>query len=136
MAERFEDLRAWQTARTLTNQVYALTKREPFETDWALKGQIRRAAISVMSNISEGFESRTQPQFIDYLGMAKASAGEVRSQLYVAHDQRYLSDEEFDRLYDLADKGSRQLYHLIRHLENQEGGPDRVRELPQKYVVR
>ena len=81
MAERFEDLRAWQTARALTNRVYALTTRDDFESDWALKDQIRRAVISVMSNISEGFESRTRPQFIDFLGTAKASAGEVRSQL-------------------------------------------------------
>ena len=81
MAERFEDLLAWQTARALTNRVYALTTRDDSESDWALKDQIRRAVISVMSNISEGFESRTRPQFIDFLGTAKASAGEVRSQL-------------------------------------------------------
>ena len=87
MAERFEDLRAWHTARFLANEVYARTRREGFEKDFAPKDQIRRAAISVMSNISEGFESRTRPQFINCLGIAKASAGEVRSQLYVAQDQ-------------------------------------------------
>jgi len=134
MAERFEDLRAWQTARTLTNRVYAVSKQEDFETDWALKDQIRRAAISVMSNISEGFESRTRPQFIDFLGMAKASAGEVRSQLYIAYDQGYLEEGGFDAMSDSADKLSRQLYHLIRHLK-QSDGSDRVRELPAEYVV-
>ncbi len=134
MAERFEDLRAWQTARSLTNEVYALTKRKSFADDWALKDQIRRAAISVMSNISEGFESRTRPRFIDFLGRAKASAGEVRSQLVIAHDQDYLSDEAFSQINDLADKVSRQLYHLIRHLE-QRDGPDHVRELPTEYVA-
>ena len=132
MAERFEDLRAWQTARALTNEVYALTKRESLANDWALKDQIRRAAISVMSNIAEGFESRTRPQFIDFLGTAKASAGEVRSQLYVAHDQGYLNDEEFEAISDQADKASRQLYRLIQHLE-QNAGPDHVRELPEEY---
>jgi len=135
MAERFEDLRVWQTARTLTDQIYALTKREPFEADGALKDQIRRSAISVMSNIAEGFESRTQGQFIDFLGTAKASAGEVRSQLYVAHDQGYLDEKEFDSLSDLAEKASRQLYCLIRHLK-QSDGSDRVRKLPEEYTVR
>ena len=135
MAERSEDLRAWQTARALTNRVYALTTRDDFESDWALKDQIRRAVISVMSNISEGFESRTRPQFIDFLGTAKASAGEVRSQLYVAHDQEYLDDSEFETVSDLADKASRQLYHLIQHLE-QSDGSNRVRELPAEYVPR
>jgi len=136
MAERFEDLRAWQTARTLTKQVYGLSKKDEFEVDWALRDQIRRAAISVMSNIAEGFESRTRSQFIDFLGMAKASAGEVRSQLYVAQDQGYLKEEELNAASDLADKVSRQLYHLIRHLKNREGGSDRVRDLPEEYVVR
>ena len=135
MAERFEDLRAWQTARALTNRVYALTARDDFGSDWALKDQIRRAVISVMSNISEGFESRTRPQFIDFLGTAKASAGEVRSQLYVAHYQGYLDDSEFETVSDLADKASRQLYHLIQYLE-QSDGSNRVRELPAEYVAR
>lgn len=135
MAERFEDLRAWKTSRTLTNEVYAVTKRDPFQKDWALKDQIRRASISVMSNISEGFESRTRARFIDFLGRAKASAGEVRSQLVIAYDQEYLSADECNRLSDLADKVSRQLYNLIQYLE--EGtGADRVRELPAEYEVR
>ncbi|WP_118828411.1 four helix bundle protein [Salinibacter ruber] len=133
MAERFEDLRAWKTARTLTNRVYALTKTKDFENDWALKDQIRRAAISVMSNISEGFESRTRPRFVDLLGRAKASAGEVRSQLFIAYDQGYPNEEEFSETSDLADKVSRQLYHLIRHLENHDGS-EQVRELPAEYV--
>ena len=134
MAEKFEDLRAWQTARTLTNNVYALSKKGGWKDDWTLKDQIRRASVSVMSNIAEGFESRTRPQFIDFLGIAKASAGEVRSQLYIAHDQGYLEEGEFRAASDMADKVSRQLYHLIRHLRQNEG-PDHVRELPAKYVA-
>ncbi len=134
MAERFEDLRAWQTARSLANEVYALTRRKGFEKDFALKDQIRRAAISVMSNISEGFESRTRPQFINYLGIAKASAGEVRSQLYVDQDQGYLNADEFEDISDQADKASRQLYRLIQHLE-QSNEAKRVRELPAEYVA-
>ena len=135
MAERFEDLRAWQTARKLTNEVYDVTGGGAFGDDWTLKDQIRRAAISVMSNIAEGFESRTRPQFINYLGQAKASAGEVRSQLYIAQDQGYLDEEKLEAIFELADKASRQLYHLIRHLE-QRDGPDHVREIPPEYTSR
>lgn len=87
-----------------------------------------------MSNIAEGFESRTRTQFIDFLGIAKASAGEVRSQLYVAHDQGYLDEKEFDLLSDLADKASRQRYHLSRHLKQCDES-DRVRELPEEYIA-
>ena len=134
--KKFEELDAWQTGRALSNRVYDLTDDDPFASDFGLRDQIRRAAISVMSNIAEGFESRTRSQFIDFLGMAKASAGEVRSQLYVAQDQGYLKEEELNAASDLADKVSRQLYHLIRHLKNREGGSDRVRDLPEEYVVR
>ncbi len=93
--KHFEEIEAWQTARELTNLVYALTNQEQFARDFGLKDQIRRAAVSVMSNIAEGFESQTQSQFIRYLGIAKASAGEVRSQLYVARDQSYISEAQF-----------------------------------------
>lgn len=81
---------------------------------------------------AEGFESRTRPRFIDFLGRAKASAGEVRCQLVIARDQEYVREEEFDDVSDLADKTSRQLYHLIRHLEqNNESG--QVQEIPEEY---
>ncbi len=134
MAERFEDLRAWKTARMLTNRVYALTRTEGFENDWALKDQIRRAAISVMSNIAEGFESRTRSLIVDFLGKSKASAGEVRSQLVIARVQEYLKEGEFEEVHDLADKVSRQLHNFIQYLE-QSNKPDDVREVPQKYVT-
>lgn len=84
---RFEDIEAWKAARDLTNKVYAFTRQEDFTRDLGLRDQIRRASISVMSNIAEGFESRTDLQFINFLGMARASAGEVRAQLYIAFDQ-------------------------------------------------
>ncbi|MCS3668058.1 four helix bundle protein [Salinibacter ruber] len=114
--------------------MYALTKKEKFENDWALKDQIRRAAISVLSNIAEGFESRTSSLFVDFLGRSKASAGEVRSQLVIAWDQGYLAEDEFKEVRDLADKVSRQLYNLIQHLErSDESG--HVRELPEEYIT-
>jgi four helix bundle protein len=113
----FEDIQAWQTARELTNLVYALTNQTGFNRDFGLRDQIRRAVVSVMSNIAEGFESRTDVQFIHYLGMARASAGEVRAQLYIAHDQSYLKDEEFTETYALTEKCARQIARFISYLE-------------------
>jgi len=114
--ERFEELEAWQTARELTRGVYGVSNTGPFARDFALKDQIRRASISVMSNIAEGFESRTTRLFIDLLGRARASAGEVRSQLYVAVDQGYIDEESFDRLTALATSVSRQIRKFSQYL--------------------
>ena len=117
--KRFEEIEAWQTARELTRLVYSITEEGKFAKDFGLKDQIRRACVSIMSNIAEGFESKTQPAFIRYLGIAKASAGEVRAQLYVANDVKYLSDEQFAQLFDIAEKSSRQLSRFISYLEAQ-----------------
>jgi four helix bundle protein len=114
---RFEDIEAWKTARKLANVIYALSGEGRFAKDFGLRDQIRRAAVSVMSNIAEGFDSRTDRLFRDYLGRARASAGEVRSQLYIAFDLEYISKGQFDDAYDLADKVSRQLYKFIAYLE-------------------
>jgi len=111
-AQKFEDLICWQKARELTREIYKSLNDETFKRlnlrpDYGLKDQIQRAAVSVMSNISEGFERGTQAEFINYLFIAKGSAGEVRNQLYVALDNGYLSDETFlygyiDYYYNLA----------------------------------
>ncbi|MEO8356128.1 MAG: four helix bundle protein [Chloroflexota bacterium] len=114
---RFEDIEAWKTARELTRMVYALTEQGKFAKDFGLKNQIQRAFVSVMSNIAEGFESRTQAQFLEYLGRSKASAGEVRCQLYIAIDLTYLTQEEFRQVFDLADKSSRQIARFMDYLE-------------------
>lgn len=114
---RFEEIQAWQTARQLTNLIYQFTGQGAFVKDFALRDQIRRAAVSVMSNIAEGFESRTQAQFVNYLGQAKASAGEVRCQLYIALDQKYISQEQFNEAAELADKAARQISRFIDYLE-------------------
>lgn len=113
---RFEDIQAWQTARQLTNMIYKFTAHPAFSKDFGLKDQIRRAAVSVMSNIAEGFESRTDAQFINYLGNAQASSGEVRSQLYIALDQDYIAPEQFREAYELTDKTSRQIANFIKYL--------------------
>ena len=121
---RFEDIEAWQTARELTRQVYDLTRHGAFARDFGLCDQMRRASVSIMSNIAEGFESRTQQLFKDYLGRAKASAGELRAQVYIAKDMGYLEEYEFSKLFELCDKCSRQISRFMQYLVQQ---PKKVR---------
>jgi four helix bundle protein len=117
--KRFEEIEAWKTARELTRLVYALSNQGAFGRDFGLRDQMRRAAVSILSNIAEGFESRTQALFIDYLGRAKGSAGELRAQFYVALDAGYLNQSQFVQASDLADKCSRQIARFIAYLESQ-----------------
>ena len=100
--ERFEDIEAWKLARELTRKVYSLTKKPKFSHDFGLKGQIQDAAGSSMHNIAEGFDSETTPEFIRFLRYAKRSCTEVQSELYVALDQQYTTDAEFQDVYDQA----------------------------------
>ena len=88
---RFEDINAWKTARKLTNLVYDYSEECDFSQDFGLRNQICRASVSIISNIAEGFKSETQSLFIKFLGYAKASAGEVRAQLYIALDRKYIN---------------------------------------------
>jgi four helix bundle protein len=112
-AKRFEDLEVWQKAKELTNLIYSQSASGAFSRDFGLRDQMRRAAVSIMSNIAEGFESQTQVMFIQYLGRAKGSAGEVRAQLYIARDQGYVSGEEFGIALSLAEICSKQLARFI-----------------------
>ena len=100
--ERYEDIQCWQKARELTNLVYALTRQKAFARDFSLRDQMRRAAVSAMSNIAEGFERGGRSEFIHFLSIAKASSGEVQSQLYIALDQHYITQEQFDEGYKLC----------------------------------
>jgi len=122
---RFEEIEAWKNARELTKQIYQLSAIGAFSRDFGLRDQIRRAAVSVMSNIAEGFESQTQALFIKYLGIAKASAGEMRSQLYVALDLGYISPEDLENTINLAEKVSRQIYRFVKYLQSQSD-PKRI----------
>ncbi len=106
----------WQKARRLVREIYAVSKNSAFGRDLGLRDQIRRAAVSVMSNVAEGFERGGTGEFVQFLSLAKGSAGEVRSQLYVAHDQGYLSPEEFDQLASLASETSRLISGLMSYL--------------------
>jgi four helix bundle protein len=114
--ERYEDIRGWQRARELTKFVYAITKQRAFARDFSLKDQIRRAAVSIMSNIAEGFERGGRAEFVQFLSIAKSSAGEVQSQLYVALDQEYIVPEQFDEGYKLCDETMRLIGGFIAYL--------------------
>ena len=116
--QRFEDIEAWQLARELTQRVYRATRDGDFARDAALRNQIRRAAISITSNIAEGFERRTRAEFARFLDIAKASNAEVRSQLYVALDEGYLSADDFDALYELSSHVGAKLGALLRYLRS------------------
>ncbi len=105
--QRFEDLIAWQKARELTRLIYEATQRGSFSRDYGLRDQICRAAVSVMSNIAEGYERDSSNDYHRFLSIAKASCAEVRSQLYVALDASYLSQTQFASLMDLANETSR-----------------------------
>lgn len=105
--KKFEDLIAWQKARHLAREIYLVTSKEAFSRDYGLKDQIRRAAVSVMSNMAEGFERSGRSEFHQFLVVAKGSCAEVKSQLYVAADVGYLSEVEFIRLGSLTDEVSR-----------------------------
>lgn len=105
--ERFEDLIAWQKARKLTRSIYEATWQDVFAKDFGLSGQIQRAAVSIMSNIAEGFERGGRGEFHQFLSTAKASCAEVRSQLYVALDVGYLDKANFDRLIEQAEEVAR-----------------------------
>jgi four helix bundle protein len=116
--ESFEDLKAWKGSRELVNKVYSLTKGKDFAKDFVLVNQIRRAAISVMSNISEGFERGSNHEFIQFLYIAKASCGEVRSQLIIAHDQGYMDQRTLTEVGNLAKCISGMIGSLINYLGN------------------
>ena len=114
--QRFEDMGVWRKARELARDVYRVTREPGFARDFGLRDQIRRAAVSVLSNIAEGFERDGAGDFARFLTMAKGSAGEVRAQLYVALDQGYLTGQEFEALSGLAGEVSRMTAGLIAHL--------------------
>jgi four helix bundle protein len=105
--QRFEDLIAWQKARVLTRMIYQTTRRGGFAKDYGLSSQVQRAAVSIMANITEGFECGSRPEFHQFLSTAKASCAEVRSHLYVAHDVGYIGPEAFAELLTLAEEVGR-----------------------------
>ena len=117
---RFEDLEAWKIARTICGDIYQMTNRGNFSRDFGLRDQIRRSSVSVMANVAEGFERDGDKEFVSFLSIAKASAGEARSLLYVALDQGYISDAEFEAVSSRLVECSRVLSGLLSYLRRSE----------------
>ena len=115
--ERFEDIAAWQKARTLTQEIYRVTKLGEFVRDFGLRDQIRRAAVSIMSNIAEGFERGGDKEFCQFMAIAKGSVDEVQAQLYVALDAGYIDKKMFAQLYALAEETGRLIGGFMKYLQ-------------------
>lgn len=116
--QRFEDIEAWKYSRNLTNLVYNISGQGKFGKDYCLRDQIRRSAISVMSNIAEGFDREGNKEFIQFLSIAKGSTSEIEAQLYVALDNGYVSQEQFNELFEITKSTKSLLSGFIRHLKN------------------
>ena len=116
--ESFEDLKAWKASRELAKKVYSLTKRRDFAKDFGLVNQIRKATVSVVSNISEGFERGSNAEFVRFLYIAKASCGEIRSYLFIAFDQGYLTKDEPDKTTSFANALSAMIGGFIGYLRS------------------
>ncbi len=113
---RVEDIEAWQKARELTKMIYSVSGQGEFSRDFGLKDQIRRASVSIMSNLAEGFERDGNREFLQHLSIAKGSLGELRTQLIIALDQRYLSNEMSQELQNLSADTGRILAGLMIYL--------------------
>lgn len=116
--KQFEDIECWKLARKLTQMVYSLAKGTEFSRDYGLRDQITRAVGSTMHNTAEGFDSGSNPEFIRFLRFSKRSATEVQSQLYVALDQGYISQEQFDETYEQARLVGAKAGAFIHYLTN------------------
>ena len=113
---RFEDLEIWKKARELTSFVYSATRTVEFYRDRELRGQMRESSVSMMSNIAEGFCRNSDKEFIRFLFIAKSSGAELQSHSYVALDQKYITKQTFDILYESIDHVCRMASNLIKHL--------------------
>ncbi len=122
LVRRFEDLQAWQKARELTTGAYRLIASHRFARDWVLADQLRRAAVSTMTNIAEGFDSGSRAEFRRFLRYAARSASEVQSCLYVAKDQDYVTHEGFIELYEKSGDVRRLCAGLMRQLSRRRDG--------------
>lgn len=117
LIEKFEDIRGWQEARRLTRQIYGLTKKGLLSRDFGLRDQIQRASVSVMANIAEGFDCDSRKEFARFLGIARRSAVEVQSLLYICLDTGYITQEQFDTSYQQALKTKRMVHALKQSVE-------------------
>ncbi|MBA7700874.1 hypothetical protein ES703_109599 [subsurface metagenome] len=114
---KFEEIEAWQKSREIVNSIYKISNKNSFSKDFALRDQIHRAVISIPSNIAEGFSRKSNKEFIQYLFIAKGSAAEIQTQLYLALDQKYITQGEFDKLYEDLEVISKQISKFITYLK-------------------
>lgn len=115
---RFEDIQAWQKARELTKEIYRATQLPSFSKDFLLRDQTRRASISIMANIAEGFGRKSKKEFANFLNMSHGSSAEVQSHLYVALDQNYIEKKDFNILYNKAGEVSRMIQGFMNYLNS------------------
>jgi four helix bundle protein len=134
-AESFEDLHVYQRANELVNAVYAATRTGGFGRDFGLADQIRRASVSIMSNIAEGFERGSKTEFIQFLYIAKGSSGEVRAQLRIARDQQYMGNDEYEKLVALCRQVSAMLSNFIGHLQTSYYRGEKI-DRPKRLAMR
>lgn len=116
--KRFEEILAWQKAREVTQSIYHWSRDGEFSTDFGLRDQMRRAAISIMANIAEGHGRRSRTEFANFLNIARGSAIELQSHLYVASDLSYIDQKQFDEVYSLLDELSRMTISLSKYLRD------------------
>jgi four helix bundle protein len=120
--EKFEDIRAWQQARELANLVYDLTEQGRFAKDFRLRDQIQGAAGSVMHNIAEGFDDGSDGEFIHFLKYSRRSTSEVQSEIYLALDRKYITQQDFQKVYDMATTTKKSINAFIAYLRKSKPG--------------
>ena len=133
--ESFEDLNVYKQARDLTNKIYEITRQVSFSKDHGLVDQIRRASVSIMSNIAEGFERGTNAEFIQFLFIAKGSCGEVRAQLTIAFDQKYIDENTYKNFVDQCRRISGMLGNLITYLKSSRFKGSKFNRPPTKSMA-
>ena|ERR1700722_14691412 len=133
--KRFEDVEAWKQGRELTRRIYQITSQSKFTRDYALRDQIRRAAISITSNIAEGFDRRGNREFVQFLAIARGSASELKSQLYTALDAGYVDQKEFAELYQLAHSVVLLIGGFIKYLQQSELSGQKFKTATQRKTL-
>jgi four helix bundle protein len=134
--QRFEDIEAWKKARVLTNKIYSICRAENFRKDYDLIYQMRRASVSVMANIAEGFARRTNKELINFLGVAHGSIAELQSHLYVALDQKYLDETKFRDIYLETNDVSKLIQGFANYLSKFEGQHSQKSKSKNKQTVK
>lgn len=133
--QSFEELNVWKRARESVNIIYKITKNKKFFQDKGLVDQIRRAAVSILSNISEGFERGSNVEFIQFLYIGKASCGEVRCQIIIAFDQGYIDEREVTEIKELTMRVSGMIGNLISYLRKSKFKGSKFKKASRKSIA-